>query len=203
MRSIRQIPTLSNIPVLVRAALNVPIENGVVADDYRLKKALPTISFLASHGARVVLASNIGEAGTETLEPVARALERLIPRLSFCPETIGAKAREAVRTLAPGGVLVLENLRRDKGEVGNDPTFAKELASLADVFVEDSFDTCHRLHASIVTLPTLLPSYAGLLLDAEVAALASALTPAHPPLAIGGGAKFATKGPVLPPFLAF
>jgi phosphoglycerate kinase len=202
MRSVRSIQELSGIPVLVRAALNVPIEEGTVADDYRLKKALPTITYLAGRGARVVLISHIGEAGTETLAPVAEALKRSVPRLTFCPETIGQKAREAVRTLAPGDVLVLENLRRDKGEVGNDLAFAKELASLADLFVEDSFDTCHRLHASIVTLPKLLPPYAGLLLEEEVAALSQALAPAHPALAVIGGAKFATKEPVLDTLLA-
>ena len=202
MKSVRDIPALSGIPVLVRAALNVPIENDAVADDYRLRKALPTITFLAEHGAKVVLISHIGEAGTETLKPVADALARLVPRTTFCPQTIGPVAREAVRTLAPGGVLMLENLRRDKGEVGNDPAFAAELAALADVFVEDSFDTCHREHASIVTLPTLLPAYAGLLLEEEVAALSTALGPAHPALAIIGGAKFSTKERVLDTLLA-
>ena len=197
MRSVRDIPALSGIPVFVRAALNVPIENGAVADDYRLRKALPTITFLAERGARVILASHLGEAGTETLEPVSRALARFVPRIAFCPETIGPRAREAVRALAPGDVLVLENLRRSAGEVGNDPAFAGELASLADVFVEDSFDTCHRLHASIVTLPKLLPAYAGLLLEEEVAALTEALRPSHPSLAVIGGAKFSTKERVL------
>ena len=197
MKSIRDIPVLSGIPVLVRAALNVPIENATVADDYRLHRAIPTITFLTEHGARVILISHIGEAGTETLLPVAKALERWVPRITFCPETIGPLAREAVWALPSGGVLVLENLRRHKGEVGNDPAFAKELATLADVFVEDSFDTCHRSHASIVTLPKLLPAYAGLLLEEEVAALAAALGPAHPALAIIGGAKFSTKERVL------
>lgn len=202
MRSVRDMPAYTGVPVLVRAALNVPLESGRVANDYRLKKALPTIRFLAERGAKVVLISHIGEAGTETLAPVAEALGRLLPRVSFCPETIGEKARAAVRALPPGGVLVMENLRRHKGETANDPAFAKELALLADAFVEDSFDTCHRRHASIVTLPTLLPSYAGLLLEEEEAALSGALTPAHPALAVIGGAKFATKERVLETLLA-
>lgn len=197
MRSIRQIPALSTVPILVRAALNVPIENGQVVDDYRLKKALPTITFLAERGAKVILISHIGEKGTETLAPVAEALKRFIPRTSFSPETVGPAARNAVRELAPGNVLVLENLRRHPGEVGNDPAFAKELALLADVFVQDSFDTCHRKHASIVTLPTLLPAYAGLLLEEEVGELSEALSPQRPGLAVIGGAKFETKEAVL------
>ncbi len=197
MRSVHDIQIFHNIPILVRSALNVPIENGEVVNDYRLRKAAGTLEFLSRHGARVIVISHIGEAGTETLAPVARALKRIVDNVSFLPETIGARARDAIRTLSPGQILVLENLRRTKGEVYNDPTFAGELASLADAFVEDSFDTCHRPHASIVSVPRLLPSYAGLLLEEEVRELSSALTPQHPALAVIGGAKFSTKEPVL------
>lgn len=197
MRTVRDIPRFENIPVLVRVAMNVPIENGKVANDYRLRRALPTIRFLSERGARVVLISHIGEAGTETLEPVARALARLIPRVSFFPETVGVRARDAVRAMHQGDVLVLENLRRDRGEKMNDPVFAHELAALADIFVEDSFDTCHREHASIVGVPKLLPSYAGLLLEEEVRELGKALAPKSPSLAVIGGAKFSTKEAVL------
>ncbi len=177
--------------------MNVPIENGVVANDYRLRRALPTITYLAERGARVILVSHIGEKGTETLLPVAEALKTLIAKVSFCSTTIGTEARSAIRALLPGGVLVLENVRRNRGEVMNDPAFAKELATLADVFVEDSFDTCHRAHASIVGVPTLLPSYAGLLLQEEMKELGKAGHPKKPAIAIIGGAKFSTKEPVL------
>lgn len=202
MRTLSDIPVLENIPVLVRAPLNVPIENNVVVNDYRLRRVVPTIKFLAEHGARVVLISHIGQKGTETLAPVADALGKLVPRVSFCPQTVGPAAREAIRALMPGDVLVLENLRRNKGEKGNDPAFAREVASLGDVFVEDSFDTCHRQHASIVGVPALLPSYAGLLLEEEVGALTGALTPKRPSLAVIGGAKFSTKEAVLNQLLA-
>jgi phosphoglycerate kinase len=197
MRTVRDIPRYENVPILVRCALNVPIENGRVTNDYRLRRALPTIQFLAERGARIILISHIGEAGTETLAPVAEALSKLLPRVSFFPETVGIRAREAVRDLVPGHILVLENLRRDRGEKMNDPAFAAELASLADAFVEDSFDTCHRLHASIVGVPKLLPSYAGLQLAEEVRELTEALKPATPSLAVIGGAKFSTKEAVL------
>jgi len=197
MRTIRDIPLLTNIPVLVRTAMNVPIEHGAVANDYRLRRSLPTIRFLSEHGARVILISHIGELGTETLEPVARALGKLIPRVSFFPETIGVRARDAVRNLLPGNILVLENLRRHNGERLNDPAFAHELAALADIFVEDSFDTCHRLHASIVGVPKILPSYAGLLLEEEISELRAALKPKSPSLAVIGGMKFNTKEAVL------
>lgn len=197
MRSLREIGVLQNIPVLVRAALNVPLEHGEVANTYRLRRAAATLQYLAERGARVVVISHIGEAGTETLAPVAKALGTFVRNVSFFGETIGPRARAAVRDLLPGQVLVLENLRRDKGETHNDAAFAKELAALADVFVEDSFDTCHRMHASIVGVPQLLPSYAGLLVEEEVRELKTALTPVRPSLAVIGGAKFATKEPVL------
>ncbi|MHB8660899.1 MAG: phosphoglycerate kinase [Minisyncoccota bacterium] len=197
MRTIRDIPVFENIPILVRASLNVPVEQGKVVNDYRLRCALPTIRFLAERGSKVILISHIGEAGTETLEPVARALSTLTSGVSFSPDTIGVRARAAIRDLAPGKALVLENLRRHRGERENDPAFARELAALADVFVEDSFDTCHRPHASIIGVPKILPSYAGLMLEEEVRELSRALMPKHPALAVIGGAKFSTKEPVL------
>ncbi len=197
MKSLMKIPKLENIPVLVRAALNVPIENGEVANSFRLRKALPTIEYLRKKHARVILIGHIGEKGTETLEPVYRAMKEFVPGLVFCPVTVGATARKAVRNLPAGGVLMLENLRRDSGEVKNSPQFVASLAELADVFVEDSFDVCHREHASVVGVPKLLVPYAGLQLLQEVEELTKALKPKSPSLAIIGGAKFSTKEPVL------
>lgn len=197
MRTVRDIPILENIPVLVRAAFNVPVINGKVTNDYRLRRALPTIQYLRGRGAKVILISHIGENGTETLKPVYEALGTLIPNVSFCADTTGERARAAIRALVPKDILILENLRRNKGEVMNDEAFARELASLADVFVQDSFDTCHRVHASIVGVPKFLPSYAGLLLEEEVVELSQALAPEHPALAVIGGAKFSTKEAVL------
>jgi phosphoglycerate kinase len=124
-------------------------------------------------------------------------MREFIPRLIFCPVSTGAEARAAVRALAPGDVLMLENLRRHAGEKKNDPEFAADLAELADVFVQDSFDVCHRAHASVVGVPELLPSYAGLLVEKEVLELTKALAPKRPSLAIIGGAKFSTKQPVI------
>ncbi|MFA5996350.1 MAG: phosphoglycerate kinase [Candidatus Paceibacterota bacterium] len=202
MRTIRDIPHFENIPILVRTALNVPVGAGGVANDYRLRRALPTIRFLSERNARVVLISHIGEEGTETLSLVASALGKLIRRVSFSSETIGERARDSVRNLLPGEILVLENLRRHRGEKMNDPSFAHELAALADIFVEDSFDACHRTHASIVGVPKLLPSYAGLLLEEEVQELSKARTPSKPSLAVIGGMKFNTKEPVVRELLA-
>jgi phosphoglycerate kinase len=198
MKSVRDIPKLENIPVLVRAALNAPIgADGKVANPFRLKRAVPTIQYLQEKRARIVLIGHIGEQGTETLEPVYEELKKSIPRLSFCPATTGPEARAAIRALHPGDAVMLENLRRDAGETKNDPAFAAKLAELADVFVEDSFDVCHREHASVVGVPKLLPSYAGLVVEEEVRELGAALVPATPSLAVIGGAKFSTKEPVL------
>jgi len=197
MRTVRDIQIFQNIPILVRAALNVPVENGKVLNDYRLRRALPTIKFLSERGARVILVSHSGEKGTETLRPAADILRKLVPNVSFFPETTGEKVRAAIRAMTTGHILVLENVRRDAGERENNPLFAQELAALADIFVEDSFDTCHRMHASIVGVPKILPSYAGLLLEDEVRELTRALKPKSPSLAVIGGAKFATKEVVL------
>lgn len=197
MRSLRKIRVLENIPVLVRAALNVPLDGDRVTNTYRLRRALPTIEYLRKRHARVILIGHIGDRGTETLEPVARAMQQFVPDLEFCPVSTGPVAREAVRNLAPGGVLMLENLRRSSGETSNDLGFARELAELADIFVQDAFDVCHRKHASVVSLPSILPSYAGFLVEEEVKELGRALKPRRPSLAIMGGAKFSTKEPVI------
>ena len=202
MRTLHDIPHLENIPVLVRAALNVPIKDDKVTNTFRLRKALPTIEFLRKAHARVVLIGHIGELGTETLEPVYNALTQYVPRLQFCPATTGPIARAAVRELPAGGVLMLENLRRNAGEVGNSKDFARELAELADVFVQDSFDVCHREHASVVSVPEFLAPYAGLQVEEEVRELTKALTPQSPSLAVIGGAKFSTKQPVLEKLIA-
>ncbi len=197
MKTLKNIPKLENVPVLVRAALNVPVANGKVSGSFRLRRAVPTIEYLVQKHARVVLIGHIGDKGTETLLPVYEAMKEFFPRIVFCPVSTGPIAREAVRTLPAGGVLMLENLRRNRGEVMNEESFARELAELADVFVEDSFDVCHRKHASVVGVPTFLPSYAGLLVEEEVKELGKALKPKTPSLAIIGGAKFATKEGVL------
>jgi phosphoglycerate kinase len=202
MRRLEDIGTYENVPILVRGALNVPTDHGSVANAYRLRRAVPTLKLLQERHARVIVVSHLGEKGTETLEPVAASLGSLVHRVQFLGETIGPRVRQKIREMYPGDILVLENLRRNTGETSNNPSFATELASLADVFVEDSFDTCHRSHASIVGVPSLLPSYAGLIVEEEVAALSQALTPVSPSLAIIGGAKFSTKEPVLTALLA-
>jgi len=197
IRTVRDIPSLSGSTVLLRAPLNEPVENGKITSDFRLRRMLPTVNFLTKAGAKVIICGHIGRAPIETLYPVYKALATRIQNISFSSEIIGEAVHDEVSKLSNGDVLMLENLRRNSGEKENDKTFAQSLASLADIFVQDAFDTCHRMHASIVGVPKLLPSYAGLLLDEEISALSGARSPEHSALAIIGGAKFETKEPVI------
>ncbi len=191
--------------VLIRVDFNVPIENGVVADATRLERVLPTIRNLVGRGAKVVVLSHLGRPkGVATpdtsLLPVAAKMKELMPgtAISFVGDCVGDEAMAAVAALKPGEVAVLENVRYHKGEESNDPAFAKGLAALGDLYVDDAFSAAHRAHASIEGIANLLPSYAGLSLMAEIDALRRALdNPARPVMAIVGGAKVSTKIEVL------
>lgn len=197
MKSIRTVTHIKGKVVLIRSALNVPVENGKVTGSFRLQKALKTILFLQKKGAKVVLLGHIGDKGDESLRPVFDVLTKAIPHLSFSNVTVGPEARTAIHDMKNGDVLMLENVRRMKGEKENDHHLAEELASLADIFVQDSFDVCHRVHASVVGVAELLPSYAGFLVEEEVSGLKQALKPKSPALAVIAGSKFSTKEPVL------
>ena len=197
MKSIRTATQLKGKVILVRSALNVPVENGKVTGTFRLQKALKTILFLQKKGAKVVLLGHIGDTGDESLRPVFDVLTKAIPHLSFSNVTVGPEARTSVHDMKNGDVLMLENVRRMKGEKENDHHLAEELASLADMFVQDSFDVCHRTHASVVGVAELLPSYGGFLVEEEIAGLKQALKPKSPALAVIAGSKFSTKEPVL------
>lgn len=191
--------------VLVRVDFNVPIENGVVADATRLERVLPTISSLAKAGAKVIVLSHLGRpkgvvSPDTSLWPVAEKMRELMPgtTVHFIGDCFGEEARRGVAAVKPGEVAVLENLRYYKGEEKNDLEFAKALADLGDLYVNDAFSAAHRAHASIEALAHLRPSYAGLQLMAEVDALGKALeNPARPVMAIVGGAKVSTKIEVL------
>ncbi len=168
--------------VIVRVDFNVPIKDGVVSDDTRIRAALPTIEYLASNGAKVILMSHLGRPAGEgfeekfTLAPAAARLGELIEaKVSFADDTVGADARAKAAALNEGEILVLENLRFDKREKKNDASFCEELASLADIYVNDAFGTAHRAHASTAGAAALLPSYAGFLLAGEVATLTGML----------------------------
>ncbi len=187
--------------VLVRSSCNVPIKNGVVQNMYRLKRALPTLTYLQSHGARVIVLAHIGRAKTDTLRPVLDAFNTLIPM--HWGGTIGSpEFADARAGMHDGAIILAENLRANAGETENNPQFAALLAEQGDIYVNDAFDNIHRDHASMVTLPTLLPAYAGITLFEEVTELQKAIHPQLPSLFILGGAKFETKIPLVEKYLA-
>ena len=194
--SIKNASGLSGSRVLVRASLNVPVADGVVTNQFRIMRALPTINYLRHAGARVVVVAHIGRDVTDTLHPVFAVLEPLLP-ITWCDVTTGAKAVAAVESLEAGEVLLLENLRQDSRETTNDAEFGRELAALADIYINDAFAASHRTHASLVGVPKHLPAYFGFNFVHEFEEISKAMEPVHPALFILGGAKFETKLPLV------
>ncbi len=186
--------------VFVRVDFNVPMENGVITDDTRIRAALPTIQYLRGQGARIVLASHLGRPKGErvpelSLLPVRDRLAQLLQApVEFSEEAVGAQALARTRELRDGAVLLLENVRYYKGEESNDPELAALFAQLADVYVNDAFGAAHRAHATTEGVARLLPSAAGLLMERELSVMGAALSaPARPFAAIIGGAKVSDK----------
>ncbi len=188
--------------VLVRVDFNVPVKDGKVADDYRIKRALPTIQFLRTNGAKVLLVSHIETKGVEapTLRPAFDYLSQQLS-LSFIEDCFSDEGRQAIEMLEDGEMILFENIRRYEGEKKNDEEFGKKLAALADIYVNDAFAVSHREHASIVGVPQYIPHYAGLLLADEIRHLGISDSTPHPFLFILGGAKFETKLPLIEKFL--
>ena len=203
MSNIKTIDELDGVGkrVLVRVDFNVPVKDGVVTDDTRIRAALPTIEKLVGDGARVILMSHLGRpAGTGfeeayTLRPAALRLSELLGKpVAFATDTVGEDAQAKAASLRDGDVLVLENLRFDKREKKNDPAFCAELAALGEVYVNDAFGTAHRAHASTAGVAALLPAYAGYLMQREVGTLTGMLDdPKRPFVAILGGSKVSDK----------
>ncbi len=195
--------------VLVRADFNVPLSDDYkITDDYRITQALPTISYLIEHGAKVVVCSHLGRPdgvvmAEYSLQPVAKRLGELLNKpVIFCHETVGDVAKQAVEKLKPGDVLLLENLRFASAEELNDESFGHKLAELADIFVQDGFGVVHRAHASTEAVTRFIPSVAGLLVAKEVATIDTAIEdPQRPLMAIIGGAKIADKIGILRRFI--
>ena len=187
--------------VLVRADLNVPMKDGEVADATRIARTVPTLVELADKGARVIVMSHLGRpkgrvVDSLTLRPVAAALGTALDgrEVAFATDCVGPDASTVAAAMADGDIVMLENLRFHAGEEGNDPAFAKELAALGDVYVNDAFSCAHRAHASTEAIARVLPAAAGRLMQGELEALAGALeSPRHPVAAVVGGAKISTK----------
>lgn len=202
MKSIKDIENVSGKRVLVRVDFNVPIENGKVLDDFRIRKALPTITYLHKKGAIVILLAHLGEDGSDSLKPVAEVLKKLTPGVTFIDTSIFSdETEEKMKNLKKGSIVLLENLRREVGEKKNAPSFARALSRFGDIYVNEAFSVSHRIHASIVGIVKYLPGYAGLQLKDEVDELSHAFKPTHPFLFILGGAKFETKIPLVKKFL--
>jgi phosphoglycerate kinase len=211
LKTIRDLGDLGGKRVLVRVDFNVPLDGeGHVSDDARIRGALPTIEELRRRGARIVLVSHLGRPkdreASLSLRPAADRLRELLPpdaTVTLAPGVVGPDVVEAVSALDPGDVLVLENVRYERGETSNDPELAASLAALADVYVDDAFGAVHRAHASTEGVPRLVPEHAaGLLLEREVTVLGELLSdPARPLVAVLGGAKVADKIAVIERFL--
>jgi phosphoglycerate kinase len=199
-RTLDQAENLKGKRALVRVDFNVPMEDGRITDDTRIRAALPTIHFLSLAGAKVVLLAHFDRPKGRRVEsmsllPVVEPLSDLIEQpVIFASDCVGPEAEKAVSSLEDGGVALLENLRFHAEEEENDPGFADQLARLGDIYVDDSFSTAHRAHASTEAVAHRLPSYAGLAMQAELEALDAALgNPQRPVIGIVGGSKVSTK----------
>lgn len=182
--------------VIVRASLDVPVEHGVVTNEFRIEKALPTIHYLSERGAEVIVLTHVGRDPKNTTEPIFHALKKYLS-VSHIEAVIGDGVHARIEALNVGEVLLLGNLRAYKEEEENDVEFARTLASYADYYVNDAFAVSHRAHASIVGIPTYLQGFVGLTFVEEYENLSRALEPEHPAVFILGGAKFETKVPLI------
>ncbi len=186
--------------VLLRLDLNVPIKNDAVTDGFRIKQSLETIEYLRKAGAKIIVVAHLENKEHPSLDIVCEYAQQFFPA-SFVKDPWSVEGAATLTSLADGQVVVVENIRNWEGEKKNDEDFAKKLAALADIYVNEAFSVAHRPHASIIGVPKFLPSFAGYNFEKEVANLSKAFNPPRPYLFILGGAKFETKAPLIKKFL--
>jgi phosphoglycerate kinase len=206
-KTLRDLNVERGMPVVLRVDFNVPLKDGRVTDDARIRAALPALNHLRDAGARTVACSHLGRPKgadpTTSLAPVSQRLGELIgAHVHQAPEVIGPEARRGAARLEPGEILVLENTRWESGETKNDPQLAEELAGLGEAFVLDAFGSAHRAHASTAGIAQHLPSFAGPLLEKEVTTLRGVIeSPERPLVVVLGGAKVTDKVALIDRFL--
>lgn len=200
LKTIKDIKNLRGKRVLLRLDLNIPIIDGVLRDDFRIKKSLATLNFLRDSGAKTIIISHIESIETKSLEIIYEYLSKFF-NIAFFKDYFSEETKNAIEGMNGGDFILLENLRIYEDEEKNSEHFAKQLSSLGEIYVNDAFSVSHRQHASIVGVPKFLPSYAGILFEEEVANLSGAFNPEHPFIFILGGAKFETKIPLIEKFL--
>ncbi len=202
IKSIKKLKSLQDKIVFLRVDFNVPLIQGKIQEDYKIKAGLQTIEFLLTRGAKIVIASHLGEPKRRL---AGYSLKLLVPRLrsllkrpvKFLSASIGSKTEKVINNMKSGDIVLLENLRFYSGEYNNDLQFAANLAKLADIYVNDAFAVCHRAQASLDAIKQFLPSYAGILLEQELQAMDKILKPKKPLVIIMGGAKLKTKLPLI------
>ncbi|MDE2188419.1 MAG: phosphoglycerate kinase [Patescibacteria group bacterium] len=206
MKNINEAPISAGARILLRADFNVPIQNGKVVDDFRIRKTQETLDYLKEKNTIVTVVSHIENSTSSGIKPTLKPVVQILNELGYPCEF--SETIEAARELSlkkskekKFALILLENIRNYHGETKNDPDFAKELATLGNIYINDAFSVSHRAHASIVGVPALLPHFAGFQLAREVDNLSRAFNPLHPFLFILGGAKFDTKLPLVKKFL--
>ncbi|MCK5211382.1 phosphoglycerate kinase [Candidatus Parcubacteria bacterium] len=204
IKTIKKLPKISGQVVLLRSDFNVPIEHGIIKDDFKIRKALPTLNYLINNGAKVVILTHLGRPKSAkdkhdlSTRPIAarlsKYLRKTIKHLDVC---YGFEVEKIIRKMKPGQVILLENIRFEAGEYKNSKRLAKKLASIATYYVNDAFGVSHRNHASLSAIKNYLPSFAGLVVAEEIKHLRQILQPKKPLISMIGGVKLATKMPLI------
>lgn len=202
MISIKDLKDLKGKRIILRVDFNVPLKNGKIIDDFRIKSSVPTINFLQKRGAKIIIIAHIGDGGEESLSVVAKRLSTMVNKFSFIKEKIlGDYVENFIKGMKNGEVVLLENIRKEDGEKQNSPSFARAISRYGDIYINDAFSVSHRKHASIIGISKYINGYAGLQLQEEIKNLSKSFNAQRPFTFILGGSKFDTKIPLIKKFL--